>query len=287
MRISGEIKIITGAALFAFIPVCVVLGKDLSVFALLFGRLLLASIVLFLLHKNKRLLFRITGKQLFKLFTWSQLMLAGMICYFFAIKYSNIAISSALLGTQPVVIVILAAILLRQKVSKLSLFASVITLLGIVFITGFDGIFNKDFFLGELLAIASAIFLALNFILQKKYLSEYSGKQLVLFQGFFQLPLLLPFIFYSPGTITIPAIASILILGIICTVVAYTLIYEGVRTVDAQKIGVLQSIEFVLPIIIGVLFYKETPSANVLFGMILIIGACILVSILPSNKKRK
>ncbi len=279
MRLSGELKIILGAALFAFIPVCVVLGNELSVFALLFGRLFIASFILLLFENNKKKLFKLSKKQFLILFGWSQLMLGSMICYFFAIKYSNISVSSTLLGTQPVVIVILAAILLKERISMKNILVTFITLIGILCITGIKDLGNHTFFIGELLAICAAFFLGFNFILQKKYLIEYNGKQLAFYQGVFQLPFLIPFLFYSPGNLTLNTISAIVILAVVCTVLAYTLIYDGIRKVEAQKIGVLQSVEYVLPILLGITFYHETPTVANIIGMILIIISCIFVSL--------
>jgi drug/metabolite transporter (DMT)-like permease len=284
MRISGELKIILGAALFAFIPVGVLIGHEMSVYGLLFGRLLLASLLLFLFSKDKKIFFQISTKELLVLFGWSQLMLGAMISYFLAIKMSSISVSSALLGTQPVVIVLLAAILLREKISKMNLLAAVLTLIGILSITGVNDIVNPSFFKGELLAITSAILLGANFILQKKYLARFTGQQLVVFSGVLQLPFLFPLLFISKGSITLNSVFAILLLGIVCTVLAYSLIYNGIRVVDAQKIGVLQSIEYVLPIIIGILFFKESPSLSMIIGAILIIGSCLLVGFSSNTK---
>jgi drug/metabolite transporter (DMT)-like permease len=284
MRISGEFKIILGAALFAFIPVGVILGHELSVYGLLFGRLLIASLVLFLISKEKKKFFQLSLKEFSLLFGWSQLMLGAMISYFMAINMSSISVSSALLGSQPVVIVLLAAILLREKISLFNLFAAVLTFIGILCVTGVSGIDNPLFFKGEMLAIISAILLGANFIVQKKYLTRFTGQQLVVFSGVFQLPLLVPFLFFESGNVTLKSLSAILILAILCTVLAYTLIYNGIREVDAQKIGVLQSIEYVLPILIGILFFNEKPDSSMIVGMILIIGSCFLVA-LRSNEK--
>ncbi len=278
MKISGELKIIIGSALFAFIPVCVILGNASGVYFLLFGRLLLASILLFILEKNKRKLFSLTKKKVIFIALWSQLMLAAMICYFLAIKYSNVSVSAALLGTQPIVIVFLAALILKQRISRVNVFASVVTLIGVMCITQLTDIMKGDFLLGECLAILSAIFLGLSFVLQKKYLSAFTGRQLVFYQGLFQLPLLLPFLYFTPISFSGDVILAIVLLATVCTVIAYTLIYDGIKAVDAQKIGVLQSIEYALPIVIGILFYNEKPTVLVIVGMILILGSCVAVS---------
>lgn len=277
MRITGEIKIITGAALFALIPVCVVLGKDLSVYGLLFGRLLIASLILFILHREKKKLFMLKRKQFFMLFGWSQLMLGAMICFFLAINYSSMAVASALLGTQPVIIVFLAAFILKEKITINAFVAALMTLIGIFCITGLRDFSTPNYLIGEILAICSAAFLGLNFILQKKYLTNYSGRELVLYSGVFQLVFLIPLLFVNLGQLTVNSITAIVILAVVCTVLAYSLIYDGIKEVDAQKIGVLQSIEYILPLLFGIVFFKEIPEISVIIGMALIIAACFIV----------
>jgi drug/metabolite transporter (DMT)-like permease len=210
-------------------------------------------------------------------------MMGSMLCYFFAIHYSGMAIASALLGISPVVILILAIILLKERISLLSALAAIIALVGILCITGINTVFNSKYFLGELLAISSAIFLSFNFILQKKYLQKFNGKQLVFYQSLFQLPMLLPIVLIDFGTLTYKSFTAVLMLGLVCTVFAYTLIYNGVRQVDAQKIGILQSIEYVMPILFGIVIFNEIPDVYVLTGMGLIILSCVLVGFKPRN----
>lgn len=278
MRISGELKIIVGAALFAFIPVGVVLGKDLSVYSLLFGRLFVASVFLLFYQKNIRQVLNLSPKTIVKLLGWSMLMLLAMITYFLSIGYSNMGVASALLGTQPLFIVLLAGFFLREKISFSTIVATAITLVGIACITGIDQLQSPTFLLGQILAICSSLLLALNFILQKKYLSEFDGKQLVFYQSVSQLPMLAPFLFFETGTLSMNAVYAILLLGIVCTVVSYSLIYNGIKEVNAQKIGVLQSIEYVIPVFIGMLFFNEQPDVWMFTGMLLIITACLIIS---------
>lgn len=279
MRISGEMKIILGAALFALIPVCVLLGKDLSVYGLLFGRLMVGSVLLFLISKNKAVFYAVNWKSLLKLFAWSQLMLGAMIAYFFSIKYSSMSVSSALLGTQPIAILILAAVFLKERISLFNIIAAIVSMVGVFCITGLSGISDPKFFTGEMLAILSSFFLAANFMYQKKYLMNYSGSELVVFSGFLQLPFLIPFLFNDLGKLTVQSVSSIFILAVVCTVLAYSMIYNGIKEVDAQKIGVLQSIEYVIPVFIGVFFYQEQPSVVAWIGIVLILISCIAVGI--------
>lgn len=277
MQKSGEFKIILGSALFALIPVCVMSGSGLSIQGLLFGRLLVAALVLFILEKKRKELFRIPIKTSIKLSLWSLLMLGAMVFYFLAIEFSNMSVSSTLLGTQPLMIILLAAILLKEKISNRTIIAGSITLIGIFFVTGVSDIFNGKYLLGELFAIISALLLSLNFVVQKKHLSQFSGRKLVFYQCFFQLPFLFPFLFFHAGKVEVSSLISILILGILCTVISYSLIYDGIKKVAAQKIGVLQSVEYVAPILIGFLLYDEKQNSWGVVGIILIMAACIMV----------
>lgn len=279
MQNSGELKIILGSTLFALIPVCVVNGNELSIQGLLFGRLLIASLILYLADRNRKKLLKIPIKTIFKLTCWSLLMLGAMVFYFLAIEFSNMSISSTLLGTQPLIIILLAAIMLKEKISKVTIAAGLITIVGVFLVTGVLDLLSPRYFLGELFAITSAILLSLVFVVQKKYFKQFTGRELVFYQCLFQLPFLIPFLFFNPGNLGLASLTSMVVLGVVCTVFSYTLIYNGIKKVAAQKIGVLQSVEYVVPILIGFIFYNEKQNLIGLLGMALIIGACIVVGL--------
>lgn len=279
MRYEGELKIIGGAAAFALIPVFAILGKDLSVYALLLGRLIFATLILYVLIKNKKDIFNFSWKKIMFLTFWSLLMLGAMITYFLSIHISGMAVSAALLGIQPLFIVILSGILLREKITVLTWFSCLICVGGIAMVSGLDGFSNLDSLSGILLAIASALFLSFNFLLKKMYLSDISGIRVVFYQCIFQIPFLIPFLFFDPGVLNLNGIISSFLLGLICTVVSYVLIYDGIEKVKAQQIGILQSIENVLPVFIGVFFYSERMDWISGIGVFMIIASTLLITI--------
>lgn len=278
MQYKGELKIIAGATAFAFIPVFAIYGKELGVQGLLFGRLLISSVFLYLLSKQKRKLFQLAKVEIVKLVFWAILMFLAMEFYFFAIHLSSVSISASLLGTQPLFVILLAKFWFKERIKTISYVASLICMLGIYFVCGEGDFLNIDFLWGEILAITSALLLSVNFLFKKKYLPQYSGNDLVFYQSFFQLPFILPLLFIYPGKITFEGTISFVLLGLICSVFAYKMIYEGVKLVNAQKIGVLQSVEYVLPVFIGVYFFKETLSVSSVMGIILILFSSVLIT---------
>ena len=284
MQLSGEAKIILGSVMFALIPLCVKLSPGVGIEALLFGRLFFASLVFFIGFKDRAHIFTIPKRDFIMLIIWSGIMSAAMLCYFYAIRLCGAAISSALLGIQPVVIIFLAYVFLKEVISNTSILAGILSLIGVYFISDLStSIPGSNILTGEILAIASAVLLAFNFIYQKKYLSHYSSQKLVFYQSVFQLPFFAPFIIGDSKYMSVDFILASFTLGIFCTVIAYTLIYKGASETDAQKIGVLQCVEFVLPVLIGYCMFNESLDLYKLIGILLIIAACLCISYKPSN----
>lgn len=282
----GEWKIIIGSALFALIPVGVKLAEGAGIYSILAGRLLVAAIVVFLFTKHKRKLFQLHKKEVIHLFFWSALMLVAMLCYFQSIRTCGVAVSSALLGAQPVLIILFSMIILSERANGWMIFCALLTVLGLLFVNNPWATFSTGGW-GKLLALCSAAMLALIFIYQKKYLKSIETSQLVFYQSLIQLPLLLPFLLQEEIQFDWSLLYSSLLLGTVCTAAAYFLIYSGVKTVATGKIGILQSVEYVLPVLIGVSFYEEQLSSEIIMGSALILISCILVNVEPKRILRK
>jgi drug/metabolite transporter (DMT)-like permease len=285
MKLSGELKIMLGAALFAFIPICVKLDPASSLVSLIFGRLLVACIILTILNRTNKKFFIINKKEALHLIIWAILMLLAMIFYFYAISTIGAAMSSALLGLQPLIIVLLSIIFIKETITRKTFIASILTLIGVIIISDLSNFSENNLIMGQVAAILSAIFLGFVFIYQKKFLLKLDTQKTVFYQSLFQLPFLLPLVILSPPTISYNFIWAILLLGIFATIISYGLIYSGVKSVSIQKIGVLQSVEYVIPVFLGLLFYNEQLGYPIIIGTTLIITASILVQISISKKK--
>jgi drug/metabolite transporter (DMT)-like permease len=110
------------------------------------------------------------------------------------------------------------------------------------------------------------------------FFNDFSGKQSVFYQSLFQMPFLIPFIILDPGILTPKSLGSVIGLGLICSVFAYVLIYDGISKVKGQQIGILQSIEYVLPVFIGVYLFDESIRLLPGIGITLIIISCVLIT---------
>lgn len=285
MKYEGELKIIFGSVGFAFIPVFVLMGSELSVPSLLFGRLIVAVVFLYFFLKNRKEIVSVLRNRSGKLFLWGLAILGSMALYFFSIGYCGMGVSAAILGTQPLFIVLLALFFLKEKISVITWIACGICLAGIVLLSGIESFSFTDYIFGVLLALGSSFFSAVNFIYKKKYFDYFNGVQSVFYQSIFQIPFLIPFVIANPGDLTTNSISAAILLGLVCSVFAYGLIYDGIKKVKGQQIGILQSIEYVMPVFIGVLLYNEKISGLTAIGIILIIFSCLLITVKSPSKK--
>ncbi|MCJ8291841.1 MAG: DMT family transporter [Crocinitomicaceae bacterium] len=279
MKLRGELKIILGAALFALIPVGLKMDPASGLCSLLFGRLLIASVALFFMNRKNRVFLILRPGELVHLIIWAVLMLVAMLFYFYSIKTVGVAISSALLGVQPLVLVLMSIFFVRETITLQTVISCAFILFGIVCISDLTAFGAGATFLGQAAAILSAISLSCIFIYQKKYLRKIGAQKLTFFQCLFQLPFLLPLLFLYPPELSVNYFGASLILGIGCTVLSYGLIYAGVKSVAVQKIGVLQSIEYVIPVFLGLFLYNEQLSSVAIVGAFAIVAACIFIQV--------
>ncbi len=132
--------------------------------------------------------------------------------------------------------------------------------------------------ISSIAALGSAFFLGLNFTYYLKYLKGFSAGKLVFYQNVLQIPLLLPFALNNPGKFSSSGILAMIYLGVLCTGIAYFLVYSGSQTVKKQYIGVLQIIENVIPILFGVLLFKEVLNFQMILGMVILFASILIIS---------
>ena len=72
---------------------------------------------------------------------------------------------------------------------------------------------------------------------------------------------------------------------IVTTVLPYLLYTAGLAQVENGTASVLASVEPVVATLLGLLVYREAPTVPALVGMVLVLGALILLSVSPTPKE--
>lgn len=240
-----------------------------------FGSMLVLG-VLFLLKDPK--IFRIKARHIpIFLGTGVVSVLLFTLCYFTCQKLCSLAVAAVLLYTSPAFVVILSAILWKDKITKRKLIALLLAFLGATLVTGLWSGDASVTAWGAALGVASGLFYGLYSIFGRYALAHYKPFTVTfytfLFAGLGALAALRPAElaagFATPG-VALTALGLIAV----CTVAPYLLYTYGLAGMDSGKAAILASVEPVTAAVVGVLAFGEPMRAAVLLGL-----ACILLCV--------
>lgn len=223
--------------------------------------------------------------------------LVGMLglntCYNEAINYVPLSLAAILLGLYPIFVMILAAIIFKERITRRKIFCMALALVGCVFASGLLESGQTSFSpLGVAIGFASAIFYAFYSIMSKVAMQRGYNVFTVTFYALLIMGIaLLPFTDWGAlGRFVSDAPAQhigFMIAHSACaSVLPYILFTLSLRYADAGKTSILAAgMEPISALILGFVFYHEVPSALALVGMAITIVALALVGMAEKPKK--
>lgn len=224
--------------------------------------------------------------------------LCGVFLYrvltFWGLHYTSAANSGLITSSTPVFVMILAVILLREKLTGLRIFGALLVsagLLGIHLIPfGQSGGARAESLSGSLLILAAVFCEAVFSVLSKircRPMSALYRTTVITGYAFF---LLLPFaicdaIRFGRSTLNTASVICVIYNGVFVSFLSYIFWFRGVRKVEAGNAAVFTGIVPVSSIILSALLLKETVTAIHMAGL-LCIGAGILISCRPAGNEK-
>lgn len=208
------------------------------------------------------------------------------VLLFQAYRYTTIANATLSYYMSPVLLVLLAPIVLKEKLTAGKLVAVLTALGGLVLILSQQPEatdIQYQHLKGLGLGLTAAAFYA-SVVLMIKTMRNINGYELTLVQIIVAGLVLLPFILYR-GELQVAAgdWPWILTLGIIHTGVAYLLYFSGIKEVAAQKVAVLSYIDPIAAIFFGTIFLHEALTLSLVLGGMLILGAALYTARIPDT----
>lgn len=200
------------------------------------------------------------------------------LCYFTCQQQCSLAVAAILLYTAPTFVVVLSAVLWRDRLTKAKAAALVITFLGCSCVSGIWSGGAEMTWQGILLGIGSGFFYSLYSIFGRYALALYPPFTVTLYT----------FLFAGVGALAVCPVGEtvrglaespmLLLWGLglvlVSTVFPYLLYTRGLAEVDSGRAAILASIEPVTAALVGVAAFGEPMAPMVLLGL-----GCILLSI--------
>lgn len=220
-------------------------------------------------------------------------MLCLNICYLSSMRYTTLAISSLLLSTAPAYVIILSAILFKEKITLQKIAALIMMLVGCVLMTGaYEGelaVSPRGLFLGAMSGVAYALYSIFSrFALNRGYASETISFYTFLFAGIGSIP----FVEFShlAGIINPSMLGYELGMGIICCAMPYILYTKGLGGVETSLAAILATSEPLTAALVGIVLFHEPMGINDAAGMLLIVLSIVVInitgSILPKSIRK-
>ena len=262
-----------------FAPINVVAVRNFG------GLLLLAAIF----AVKDRSVFRIKVKHLPIFFgTGVVSVLLFSFCYFNCQQLASLAVSAILLYLAPSFVVVMSAILWKDKLTGNKLLALALALIGCALVSGVVGGDLTVTLKGFLFGIGSAFFYALYSIFGRYALAYYHSYTVTLWT----------FVFAGVGALffaDLPTLAAVLCDGktaltavglvVVSTVLPYIFYTEGLSGMESGAASIIASVEPVVAALVGIFVFHEKMSLWVGLGVVCVLSGVVLLARKGKNGK--
>lgn len=205
-------------------------------------------------------------------------------CYFKAITLTSLSVAAVLLYTAPAIVMMLSAVLFRERITSVKVVALFATVLGCVFVTGLSGATGRLSVGGILVGLGAGLGYALysifgRYALERGYSSLTISFYTFLLASFAILPMADLKIIYETCTSDTGMLFFCLIFGLVSTVLPYLLYTAGLNWMENSKASIVASVEPVAATVLGVLAFQESLTVNQFIGIFLVVGAIVICNV--------
>ncbi|WCT14140.1 DMT family transporter [Mucilaginibacter jinjuensis] len=254
-----------------------ILGKliHISAIDLVWYRVLIAFSTLFLYFKFNKTVFKVDRKTLVQLALTGALVGGHWILFFGSIKASTVSVSLVCLSSITLFTAIFEPIFYKKKTSKLEIAAGLLIITGIVLVFKFETHYTKGIIMGLLSAVCASLFSIIN----SKHVKKLEAPIIAFYELVGAFCWISIFMLATGGfnNFTLPGnsdLGYLLILGTVCTSLAYVAGVSVMREFSAFKVALITNLEPVYGIIMSFLFFGEMKLMTTGFW----IGAMIILS---------
>ncbi|MCQ2527243.1 MAG: DMT family transporter [Lachnospiraceae bacterium] len=218
-------------------------------------------------------------------------------CYFKSMTLTSLSIAAILLYTSPAFIMVMSFFLFKEKFNRFKVAALVMTFVGCIFVSGLMNTLVNG---GNLTLSPAALLLGLGAGFGYALYSIFG--RYALERGYHSLTITFyTFLFASVGSLfftDLPQLASVftgsikgclLCVGIAVfgTLIPYITYTAGLNGMDNGRASVVVSIEPAVATVVSFFVYHENPGIWGLIGIVLVLGAVVLVNMSAAGKRKK
>ncbi len=282
-RIKREkLKMITAMALFGTIGIFVrYIPLPSSIIAFCRGIVgMLFLLLVTVLRKS-----RISGEAIRKNLLW--LILSGAflgmnwILLFEAYRYTTVATATLCYYLAPIIVILAAPVLLKEKLTLRKIICTVVALIGMVCVSGVlqNGIPTLGEAKGILFGLGAAVLYATIILLNKK-IRDISAYDKTIMQLGVSALVLVPYCLLTEdvGALSVEPKVLLLLLfvGIVHTGVTYFLYFGAIEHIHAQSVAIISYLDPVIAVLLSIFVLGEGMNVIGIIGAVLVLGAALM-----------
>lgn len=197
----------------------------------------------------------------------------------FALQLSSISEVSIVTSGDPILIVLLAYLFLGEKLNTQKITGIILGLIGVLLVivnrADWLNLIESKSFIGNTLAFASTLSWAIYTIMSKKRVAQYKPVVVTTIASIFGTLLLLVFTLTLEGVPPISSYSTVthlllIYLGVIATALCLFTWNYALERLDASKVGIYMFLMPIIATIIGISFFKEQLTPQIIIGVMLI-----------------
>lgn len=255
-----------------------ILGNVISVSAthLVWYRVLIALVTLFLYFRLTHTDLKVSRETFLKLFFTGAIVGAHWILFFQSIKSSTVSVALVCLSSVTLFTAILEPLIKQKKISKLQILTGCMIIAGIFMIFKFE----TRYTLGICLGLGCAFCASLFSIINSRQIKNRPAPVITFYEMsgalfWISVYLLLTSGFNASMKLPVSDMVYLLILGTICTSVAYVAGVSVMKELSAFRVALITNLEPVYGIILAFIFFgkREHMTAGFYAGTIIILSA--------------
>jgi drug/metabolite transporter (DMT)-like permease len=254
-----------------------ILGQLISISAvqLVWYRVLIALVSLFLYFKFNKTQFKVSGKTFARLFFTGALVGAHWILFFASIKLSTVPVTLVCLSSITLFTAIFEPLINKTRISRLEIIAGLMIISGIVLIFKFETQYTKGILFGLVSAVCASLFSILN----SRLVKQTEAPVIAFYEMAGALFWASVYLFFTNGfdhsmLLKNSDIGYLLLLGTVCTSLAYVAGVSVMRELSAFRVALITNLEPVYGILMSFLFFGDMNKMTTGFW----VGALIILS---------
>lgn len=257
-------------------------AQNYSPETVLFYRFFTAALLLFVVILAKGSHFKISFREFGALVAFGFLFAVSSLTYYASFKYMDAGLASTLLFLYPLEVSVLMAVFFKEKIKTWTIVSIAISMAGVVLLyRGGDGVPLST--VGLMLVFVSSISYAIYMVMANRIKLQMGSVKMTFYAICFCLVFLLLYsVTLGSGLPPVFTQASSwgwgFMLGLVPTVLSLIFMVKAVKIIGSTPTAILGALEPVTAVTIGVLVFGEILTGRLIAGILLILGATVLIA---------